>query len=46
MEGRREGWMNGRTDVQMGGKRKNRELHAKLEDRDRESEAGGASDFF
>lgn len=46
MEGRREGWMNGRTDVQMDGKRKNRELHAKLEDRDRESEAGGASDFF
>ena len=46
MEGRREGWMNGRTDVQMDGKRKNRELHAKLEDRDRGSEAGGASDFF
>lgn len=38
--------MNGRTDGQMDGKKKNRELHAKLEDRDREREAGGTSDFF
>lgn len=45
--GRREGGTNRQTDVQMDGKRKrDRELHAKLEERDRGSEAGGASDFF
>lgn len=48
--GRREGGTDERTDEQtyrwMERERENRELHAKLEERDRGSEAGGASDFF